>query len=151
MPLIASNQAETPDLILRNHSSVRISHWSLKLTILQIFFMLVKSLKQWAHWVKSNICGLLRRGRRVNIIVRLLHTRVVSEVCLSRASSRGQNLKTIEDGSVQATACFSFLWFVSLLFARNKKKRNEHYWIFLIKIKLLSFLFVGILRLNIYP
>ena len=72
-------------------------------------------------------------------IVRLLHTIVVSEVCLSRASSRGQNLKTIEDGSGQVTACFSFLWFISLLFARNKKKRNEHNQIFIIKIKLLSY------------
>ena len=51
------------DLFLRNHISVCISHWSLKLTILRIFFMLVKSLKQWAHWVKYYSYGLLRRGR----------------------------------------------------------------------------------------
>ena len=30
MPFSVSNQAETPDLTLRNHSSVRISHRSLK-------------------------------------------------------------------------------------------------------------------------
>ena len=69
-------------------------------------------------------------------IVRLLHTIVVSEVCLSRASSRGQNLKTIGDGSVQASAWLSFLWFVSFLYRRNIKKRNEHYLISIIKIKL---------------
>jgi hypothetical protein len=39
----------------------------------------------------------------------------------------GDNLKTIEDGSGQVSAWLSFLWFVSFLYRRNIKKRNEHY------------------------
>ena len=97
MPLIASNQAETPDLILRNHSSVRISHRSLKLTILRIFLMLVKSLKQWAHWVAERTVQLLRCCTQ---LTRIQHLRITPK------RSEGKYICTIitYDSSVRSVS-----------------------------------------------
>ena len=140
MPLNASNQAETPDLFLRNHISVRISHRSLKLPILrsrsgscycnsfrsQIFLMLVKSVKQWAQRVKSNINGLLRRGRRggVNKIVQLILTIVVAECVWAAASSRRrQTWKPSK--MVPSKRRRVFLFFGSFLYFLPATKRKE--------------------------
>ena len=97
MPLNASNQAETPDLFLRNHISVRISHRSLKLPILRIFFMLVKSLKQWAQWVAERTVQLLRCCTQ---LTRIQHLRITPK------RSEGKYICTIitYDSSVRSVS-----------------------------------------------
>ena len=65
-------------------------------------------------------------GEGVNNHTRDTYDSSVRSVSERQRVREGDNLKTIKDGSGQVTACFSFLWFVSFLYRRNIKKRNEH-------------------------
>ena len=112
-----TGRKETPDLTLRNHISVSISHKSLKLTYGSssvgtvkssfcklIFIMLVKSFKQWAQtseiqhlwiapkrsvWVMHDLQGYKGATHTVTSVTVIDMRSIVAECVWALASSRG--------------------------------------------------------------